>query len=103
MGAGVLEMREPKSVMVGIQWRGWWDLIGFRWDERKLEVQIEENAVVYCSEVLKFKLGGLCSESLEECDLVVVETGVLKNVKVPLMLLCVSQWVVDMAGNGRLV
>ena len=53
-------------------------------------------------EVLKFELGGLCSEPLEECDLVVMEIGALEDVKVPLMLLCVSRQVVDVAGNGGL-
>ena len=52
--------------------------------------------------VLELELGGLCSEPLEECDLVVMEIGALKDVKVPLMLLCVSRWVVDVASNGRL-
>ena len=53
-------------------------------------------------EVLELELGGLCSEPLEECDLVVVEIGALEDVEVPLTLLCVSRWVVDMAGNGGL-
>ena len=53
-------------------------------------------------EVLELELGGLCSEPLEKCDLIVMEVGVLEDVKVPLMLLCVSQWVVDVASNGRL-
>ena len=95
-------MREPKSVMVGIQWSGRWDIIGLRWDEWELKVEIEEDTVVYCCKVLEFELGGLCSEPLEECDLVVVEIGVLEDVKVPLTLLCVSWRVVNVASNGGL-
>ena len=53
-------------------------------------------------EVLELELGGLCSEPLKECNLVVVEIGALEDVEVPLTLLCVSRRVVDMAGNGRL-
>ena len=53
-------------------------------------------------EVLELKLGGLCSEPLEECNLIVVEIGALEDVKVPLTLLCMSRQVVDVAGNGRL-
>ena len=58
--------------------------------------------MVYCCKVLELKLGGQCSEPLEKGDLIIVEVGVLEDVKVPLMLLCVSRWVVDMVGNGRL-
>ena len=100
--AGLLETREPKSVTVEIRRSGRWDIIGLGWDEWELKVEIEEDAVVYCCEVLKFELGGLCSEPLEECDLVVMEIGALEDVKVPLMLLCVSWRVVNMAGNGGL-
>ena len=53
-------------------------------------------------EVLELELGGLCSEPLEECNLVIVEIGALEDVEVPLMLLCMSRRVVDMAGNGGL-
>ena len=97
-----METREPKSVMAGIRWSGRWDIIGLGWDKWELKIEIEEDAVVYCCEVLEFELGGLCSEPLEECDLVIMEIGALEDVKVPLMLLCVSRRVVDMAGNGRL-
>ena len=58
--------------------------------------------MVDSGEVLELKLGGLCSEPLKKCDFVVVEIGALADVKVPLTLLCMSQRVVDMAGNGRL-
>ena len=95
-------MREPKSVMAGIRWSGQQDVIRLRWDEWELKVEIKEDAVMYCCEVLEFELGGLCSEPLEKCDLVVVEIGALKDVKVPLMLLFVSQRVVNVAGNGGL-
>ena len=97
-----METREPKSVMAGIRRSGRWDIIGLGWDEWELKIEIEEDAVVYCCEVLEFELGGLCSEPLKECNLVVVEIGALKDVKVPLTLLFVSRWVVNVAGNGGL-
>ena len=89
--------------MVGIWQRGWWDVVGFSGDKGELEIQVVKDAMVDGSEVLELELGGLCSEPLEECDLVVVEIGALKDVKVPLTLLCVSRQVVDVAGNGRLM
>ena len=95
-------MREPKSVTAGIRRSGRRDVIGLGWDEWELKVEIEEDTVVYCCEVLEFKLGGLCSEPLEKCNLIIVEIGALKDVKVPLMLLCVSRRVVNVAGNGGL-
>ena len=99
---GSLETTKPKLVMAGIRWRGWWDVIRFGRDEGKLEIQVRKDAMVDGGEVLEFKLGSLCSEPLEECNLIVVETGALKDVKVPLTLLCVGQWVIDVASNGRL-
>ena len=102
-GAGSLETTKPKSVMAGIRQRGWWDVVGFSGDKGKLEIQVVKDPMVDGGEVLKLELGGLCSEPLEECDLVVMEIGALEDVKVPLMLLCVSWWVVDMAGNGGLM
>ena len=54
-------------------------------------------------EVLELELGGLCSEPLKKCDLVIVEIGALEDIKVSLMLLCVSRRVVDVASNGRLM
>ena len=101
-GAGSLETTEPKSVTVGIRWRGRWDVVGFGRDKGELEIQVVKDMMVDGGEVLEFELGGLCSEPLKECDLVVVEIGALKDVKVPLTLLCVSQRVVDVAGNGGL-
>ena len=103
MGAGLLEMREVKSVMVGIQWRGQWDVIGDRSDERELEIEVVEDPVVDGSEVLEFKLGVLGTKPFKECDFVVVEERLFKNVSDPLTLLCVRQRVVDVAGNGRLL
>ena len=103
VGAGLLETTKPKSVMAGIWWRGWWDVIGFGRDEGKLEIQVEKDTMVDGCEVLKLELGGLCSECLEKCDLIVVEIGALEDIKVPLTLLFVSRRVVDMAGNGRLM
>ena len=95
-------MTKPKSVTVGIRQRGWWYVIWFGRDEGKLEIQVEKDVMVDSGEVLKLELGGLCSEPLEKCDLVVVEIGALEDVKVPLTLLCMSQRVVDVAGNGGL-
>ena len=89
--------------MAGIRWRGWQDVIRLRWDERELKVEIKEDAVVYCCEVLKFELGGLCSEPLEKGNLVIVEVGSLEGIEVPLPLLSVGRQVVDMAGNGGLM
>ena len=102
MGAGVLETREPKSVTVGIQWRGQWDIIGDRGDEQELEVQVVEDAVVYGSEVLEYKLGIPCSKPFEEHDFVIVEERSLEDVSDPLTLLCMHQWVVDVARNDGL-
>ena len=98
-----METREPKSVTAGIRWSGRRDIIRLGWDKWELKVEIEEDAVVYCCEVLKFELGGLCSEPLKECDLVVVEIGALADVKVPLTLLFMSRRVVNVAGNGGLM
>ncbi|KIM61038.1 hypothetical protein SCLCIDRAFT_26189 [Scleroderma citrinum Foug A] len=42
-------------------------------------------------EVLELELGGLRSEPLEECNLVIMEIGALEDVEVPLTLLCVSR------------
>ena len=95
-------MTKPKLVTVGIRWRGQWDVIRFSRDEGKLEIQVEKDAMVDGGEVLEFELGSLCSEPVEECNLVVVEVGALEDVKVPLMLLCVSRRVIDVAGNGGL-
>ena len=58
--------------------------------------------MVYCCEVLEFELGGLCSEPLEKGNLVIVEVGSLEGIEVPLPLLSVGRWVVDMASNGGL-
>ena len=58
--------------------------------------------MVYCSKVLELELGDLCSEPFKEGNLVIVEIRSLEDVKVPLALLFVSQWVIDVAGNGRL-
>ena len=83
-GVGLLEMREPKSVMAGIWQRGQWDVIRLRSNEQELEVEIVKDAVVYCSKMLEFELGGLHSEPLEEGNLIVMEVRSLKNIKVPL-------------------
>ena len=101
-GVGSLEATKPKSVTVGIRWRGQWDVVGFGGDKGKLEIQVVKDLMVDSGEVLELELGGLCSEPLEECNLVVVEIGALEDVEVPLTLLCVSRRVVDMASNGGL-
>ena len=53
--------------------------------------------------MLKFELGGLPSEPFEKSDFVIVEVRVLKDVKVPLVLLSVSWQVVDVTSNGGLM
>ena len=97
-----MKMREPKSVMAGIEWRGWWDVIGDRRDKGALEVEIVEDAVVYASELLKFELEVSCIEPLEESDFVVGEERSLQDICDPLTLLCVRWQVVDVAGNDGL-
>ena len=86
-------MRELKSVMAKIQWRGQWDVIGDRSNEWELEIEIIEDTVVYGGEMLEFKLGGLRSKPFEEGNLVIMKVRLLKDVDVPLSLLSVSQWV----------
>ena len=102
MGAGSLETTKPKSVTAGIQQRGRWDVVGFSGDKGELEIQVVKDTMVDGGEVLELELGGLCSEPLKECNLIVVEIGALEDVEVPLTLLCVSRRVVDMASNGGL-
>ena len=102
MGAGLLETRELKSVTAGIRWRGQWDVIWDRGDERELEVKVVEDSVVDGSEVLEFKLGVPGTEPFKEHNFVVVEERPFENVGNPLMLLCMHWWVVDVAGNDGL-
>ena len=102
MGVGLLETREPKSVMAGIRQRGRWDVIWDRGDERELEVKVVEDPVVDGSKVLEFKLGVLGTKPFKECDFVVVEERPFENVGDPLMLLCVRRQVVDVTGNDGL-
>ena len=102
MGAGSLETTKPKSVTAGVRQRGQWDVVGFGGDKGKLEIQVVKDLMVDGGEVLELELGGLCSEPLEECNLIVVEIGALEDVEVPLTLLCMSRRVVDMAGNDGL-
>ena len=101
-GAGLLETRKLKSITAGIQWRGQWDVIGDRSDERELEIEVVEDPVVDGSEVLKFKLGVLGTKPFKECNFVVMEERPFKNVGDPLTLLCVRRRVVDVARNGGL-
>ena len=95
-------MREPKSVMAGIQRRGRWDVIWFSGDKWELEVRVVKDLVVGSGEVLKFEPGVLGMEPFKEHDFIAVEERPLKNVGDPLTLLCMRQWVVDVAGNGGL-
>ena len=101
-GVGLLETREPKSVMVGIWRRGWWDIIGNGGDEQELEVQVKKDVVVDSGEPVKLELCNLGSESLNKSDFIVVEVRLLEDIEVPLILLCVRWRVVNMAGNGGL-
>ena len=82
-------MREPKSVMVGIRWRGQWDVIRDRGDERELEIEVVEDLVVDGSEVLEFKLGISGVKPFEEGNLIVMQERLLKDVSDSLSLLCV--------------
>ena len=102
-GVGSLEMTKPKSVTAGIRQRGQWDIIGFRRVEWELEVQVKKDSMVDGGKMLEFELGGLCSEPFEKGNLIVVEVRSLEDIEVPLALLCISQRVVDMAGNGGLM
>ena len=101
-GVGLLEMTKPKLVMVGIQWRGRWDIVGFSRDKWEFEVQVVKDAMVDCGEVLKFEVGVQGLEPFKECDFIVMEERSLKDISDPLMLLCMRQQVVDMTGNGGL-
>ena len=76
-------MREPKSVMAGIWWRGRWDIVGDRGNKGALEVEIVEDAVVYASESLEFELDVSCMEPFEESNFVVVQERSLKDIGDP--------------------
>ena len=102
-GAGSLETTKPKSVTAGIRRRGWWDVIGFGRDEGELEIQVIEDAMVDCGEVLEFELGVPGTEPFKECNFVVGEERSLEDVCDPLMLLCMRQRVIDVTGNGGLM
>ena len=101
-GAGLLETTKPKSVIVGIRQRGWWDIVGFGRDKWELEVQVVKDVMVDCGEVLEFKLGVLGMEPFKERDFVVMEERSLEDISDPLTLLCVCWWVVNVTGNGGL-
>ena len=101
-GAGLLETTKPKSVTAGIRRRGRWDVIGFGRNEGKLEVEIVEDAVVYASESLEFKLEVSCSEPFKESDFIVVQEWPFEDIGNPLLLLCMRRRVIDVAGNGGL-
>ena len=101
-GVGPLETTKPKSVMAGIRQRGQWDVIRFGWDNREFEIQVIKDSMVDGCEPVKLKLRSLSSEPFEESNCIIMEIGLLEDVKVPLMLLSVSWRVVDMASNDRL-
>ena len=58
--------------------------------------------MVYASESLEFELDILCTEPFEKSNFIVVQKGALEDISDSLPLLCVRQWVVDVAGNGGL-
>ena len=88
---------------MGVRWRGQWDVIGDRGNEQELEVQVKKDVVVVDSgEPVKLELGDLGSEPLSKGSFIVVEVRLLEDIKVPLVLLCVRQRVVNVAGNGGL-
>ena len=95
-------MTKPKSVTVGIWRREQWDVVRFSGDKGKLEIQVEKDAMVDGHEPVKLELCNLGSEPFGEGDFIIVEVGSLKDIEVPLMLLCMCWWVVDMTGNGGL-
>ena len=101
-GAGSLETTKLKSVTVGIQRRGRWDVVGFSGDKWELEVQVIKDTMVDCGEVLKFELGVSGTEPFKERDFVVGEERSLEDISDPLTLLCVHRRVVDVTGNGGL-
>ena len=96
-------MRELKLVTAGIWQRGWWDVVRFSGDERELEVQVKKDAVVDSGKPVKLELRDLGLEPLGKSNFIIMEVRPLKDIKVPLMLLCVRQQVVNMAGNGGLL
>ena len=87
---------------MGIQRRGQWDIVGDRGDKGALEVEIIEDAVVYASELLEFKLDTSCTEPFKKSNFIVVQERPLKNIGDPLALLHMRRRVVDVAGNGGL-
>ena len=99
----VLETREPKLVTVGVWWRGQWVVIGFRRNKWELEIQVVKDLVVDSCELVKLELCGLSLEPCKKSDFVVMKVGLLKDVKVLLMLLSMSRQVVNVAGNGGLM
>ena len=95
-------MREPKSVMVGVRWRGWWDVIWFCRDKWELEVQVVKDSVVDSGEMLKLELGILGTKPFEKHNFIIVEERSLKDVSDPLVLLCMCWWVINVTGNSGL-
>ena len=55
------------------------------------------------SEPLEFELDVLCTEPFKESDFIVMQERSLKDIGDSLMLLCMHQQVVDVAGNDWLM
>ena len=100
MGSGFLEMREPKSVMVGIWQRRQWYVIRDGRDSRDFEVEIEEDMVMNGGEVLKLCKGSGCNCSLKNSLMASMIIWLLEDVLEALSLLCMRWQIVDMTGNG---
>ena len=88
--------------MAGIRRRGRWDVVRFNGDKWELEIQVVKDAMVDCSEVLKFELGVPGMEPFKERDFVVGEERSLKDICDPLTLLCVRRQVVNVTRNDGL-
>ena len=103
VGAGSLETTKLKSVMVEVWQRGWQGVVGFGWDKQEFEIRVVKDSMVDDCEPIKLELCCLSLEPFNESDFIVVEIGSLEDVKVPLPLFSMHQWVVDVTGNGGLI
>ena len=81
---------------------GGWYIIWDQGDNGYLEIKVKEELVMNGCEMVKFELGSLHLEPFEKGNFIIVEVGALKDVKVPLTLLSMSWWVIDVARNGGL-
>ena len=103
MGVGPLETTKPKSVTAGVRWRGQWNVVRFGRNEWEFEIQVVKDSMVDGHEPVKLKLYSLGLKPFDESDFVIVDIGSLEDIEVPLMLLCIRQWVVNVARNGGLI